>query len=147
MTTLDIILIAAGILCLSFLVFIAILAFRTSETKEKEEDTFRHADLKRKRSQTGSLYACVNWPDIQFLMGRSGFLKNAVLIRTLAGEDVDSTYMVPLFLFKKGEETGMLYKGFSFPESQKHENNPDAGVGYNGMVFIPTKTTVYPAEK
>ncbi len=130
-------------------IFILLIGFFVIATADKEKDTkvdsIFHKELRRK-ALADTLYACVNWPDIQFLMGRSGFLKNAVLIRTLAGEDVDSTYMVPLFLFNKGEETGMLYKGFSFPESQEHENEPDAGIGYNGMVFIPTKTTVYPAE-
>ena len=131
------------------IMFILLVGFFVIATADKEKDTkvdsIFHKELRRK-ALAESLYACVGWPDIQNLMGRPGFPKNAVLIQTLSGENVDSTYMVPLSIFKKGEETGMLYKGYSFPESQKHENNPEAGIGYNGMVFIPTQTAVYTTE-
>ena len=124
------------------IIFILLVGFFVIATANKEKDakvdSIFHKELRRK-ALAESLYACVGWPEIQNLMGRPGFPKNAVLIQTLAGEDVDSTYMVPLSIFKKGEETGMLYKGYSFPESQKHENHPAAGIGYNGNVFIPVK--------
>ena len=72
------ILLIIGAIAIMFILLVGFFVIATADKeKDTEVDSIFHKELRRK-ALAESLYACVGWPEIQNLMGRPGFPKNAV---------------------------------------------------------------------
>ena len=125
--------IVAAVIFLMMTIGIVILG--TSNTRNKVEDIFRKELYKKQLAE--SLYAFVGWPDCQHFMPRPGFQLKAVLVNPFEDTNLDSSYMVPLTLFEKGEETGQLYTRKGVNDIPEGTDTKECYFDYEGHAFIP----------